>query len=150
MKYTVFLLASLSLILSACATSGSVAPAASEMNRVAALVVSKYPGKQVLIATIEPARNYLSNKMALAAIKAGAETKDSQALKNLLLNRNVEQVVVVTGVDDALSAATLERALLDGKGRIQGAKVVFVGSGEYTDSLRQVAAEAGVHIEFLH
>jgi len=45
MKYSVCLLSALSLILAGCATSGSGAPATSEMNRVAALVVSKYPGK---------------------------------------------------------------------------------------------------------
>jgi hypothetical protein len=148
-KYSFRLLTALSLILPACASSGSGASTEREMNRVAALVVTKYPGKQVLIAKIEPARDYLSNKMALAAIKAGAETNDSQAIKDLLANRNVERIIVVTGVDDALSAATLERALLDGRGRVQGGRVVFVGSPEYTDRLRQVAAESGVQIEFL-
>jgi hypothetical protein len=150
MKYSACLLSALSLILAGCATSGSGAPATSEMNRVAAQVVSKYPGKQVLITAIEPAQNYLSNKMALAAIKLGAETNDSQAIKNLLANRKIEQVIVVTGVDDGLSAAILERALLDGKGHIQGGRVVFVGSGEYTEGLRQAADEAGVHIDFFH
>ena len=147
-KYSLRLLTILPLILAACASPGSGASTERELNRVAALAYAKYPGKKVLMLTIKPAGNYISNQMALVAIKAGAEVNDSQAIKEVLASRNVEQVLVVTGADDALNAAILERALLDGRGRVQGGRVAFVGSPEYTDSLRQVAAESGVQIDF--
>ena len=94
------------------------------------------------------AMGLVADQMALVAIKAGAESSDSAAIKEVLASRNVEQVLVVTGANDALNAAILERALLDGKGRIQGGRVAFVGSPEYTDSLRRVAEESGVQIDF--
>ena len=147
-KYSFGFLAFLPLILAACASTGSGPSTERELDRVAAMAYAKYPGKKVLMLAIQPTRNFVSDQMALVAIKAGAESSDSAAIKEVLASRNVEQVLVVTGEDDALNAAILERALLDGKGRIQGGRVAFVGSLEYTDSLRQVAAESGVQIDF--
>ena len=93
MKYSFGFLAFLPLILAACASTGSGPSTERELDRVAAMAYAKYPGKKVLMLAIQPTRNFVSDQMALVAIKAGAESSDSAAIKEVLASRNVEQVL---------------------------------------------------------
>jgi hypothetical protein len=126
------------LLLAACATT-------SVNSRIGALA-KKYP--DVLIVEVQSSSNLISNKLILASIKAGANTTTSDAIVNLLSKKTVNPIAVV-GEDDSLSAATLERALEAGKGKISGSRVVFVGNPEYKNSLAKAANNSGVSFDFI-
>lgn len=143
MKYRLGLILLFTFFLSACATTGSND---GQQKRFAA-ITSKYPESTIVI--VEDAGNFISTKIMLASIKSGFSSKTSDKILNLLSNSNSKLVVAVTGEDDSLTSATLERAMLDGKGKISGSKAVFVGSLEYKDQLSKIATESGVQLEFI-
>jgi len=133
----------ISLFLTACATTGG----GNDQQQRFAAIASKYPESTIVV--VEGAGNMISTKMVLASLKAGAGSTTSDAILKLLSNRSSKFPVAVTGADDSLTAATLERAMLDGKGKISGSKAVFVGSLEYREQLSKVASESGVQLEFV-
>jgi len=143
MKHRVGLILLLSLFLAACATTGD----GNVQQKRFAAIAGKYPESFVVV--VEGAGNYVATKMAIAATKAGANSTTSDAILQLLSNRSAKLVVAVTGEDDSLTAATLERAMLDGKGKISGSMSVFVGSLEYKEKLSKIASESGVQLEFI-
>jgi hypothetical protein len=132
-----------SFLLSACATTGGN----NDQQKRFAAIASKYP--ESVIVVVEGAGTFISTKIMIASIKSGVSSTTSDAILKLLSNRSSKLVVAVTGEDDSLTSATLERAILDGKGKISGSKAVFVGSLEYKEQLSKIASESGVQLEFI-
>lgn len=133
----------LSLFLLACATTSSTSK-----KDINTLIGSKYPNGAFIV-DVESANNLISTKIMLASIKAGNSSSTSQAILKLLSNKNSTKPVVVTGADSNLAAATLERALVDGKGKVSGSKVVFMGPLDLKDSLSKAANDSGVLLDFV-
>lgn len=144
MKHNFYLAMLLSLFLSACAATGG----SSDQKKRFSSIGNKYPNAAIVV--VESAGNFLSNKILLASIKAGTSTTTSDAILKLLLNENSKFIVAIMGDDESLSAATLERAMLDGKGKVSGSKAVFVGGSEYKEQLSKAAAESGVDLDFIN
>lgn len=143
--------------------------ACSTVKERVALAAPKYP--DAVVVEVKSANGFIANGLLILAIKAGSDSVDSKNILQLLRMKNPAHpiivngksdglttsiagiasgnAVIVTGDSDALTAATLNRALVDGKGSINGSKVVFVGSKDYQEDLSASAAAAGVTIEFL-
>ena len=106
----------------------------------------KYPN--VIVIEVPDTNNPISSTLALAAIKSGVDSNTSKSIVDVL-SKKPSNPVVVMGKNDSLSAATLERALVSGKDKVSGSKVIFVGSADYTDSLTKAANASGVQLEVL-
>lgn len=85
----------------------------------------------------------VANGMAVSSLKLGQASKASQGLTQMLAASKAASVAVV-GPSDALTVATIEAAIKDLKGRPTTTKVLFAGSRDHVEHLRQVAQQAKV------
>ncbi|MFG1495346.1 hypothetical protein ABMA57_01850 [Saccharospirillum sp. HFRX-1] len=110
------------------------------------MIESSY-GKKY-IAEIPSAGNNVSDSLLATSLKMGPTVPSDNLLAHL---QQVEPGIptIVTSDSDVLAAATLERALKDGEGSIDGKKVVFVGGAQFQENLIEAANQANIELEFL-
>lgn len=89
----------------------------------------------------------ISDSLLVATIKL-ASSKPSDNLLAYMQSISASDPIVVFSDSDAVSSATLERAMKDGVGTIDGKLVYFLGAEKYWESLTDVAEEAGVDLRF--
>ena len=143
MKHRLGLVLLITMLLSACAATGGKG----DRDHRLAAVGNTHPERAIVY--VEGAGNFVTNKVMVGSLKSGTRSSQSQSILKLLQLKNPALAVVVTGADDGLSAATLERAMINGQGQIAGSKVVFVGSLQYKEALTQLASTSGVQFEFI-
>ncbi|KAF1021546.1 MAG: hypothetical protein GAK30_01765 [Paracidovorax wautersii] len=96
-----------------------------------------------IVMGVPSAGSMLANGMAVSSLKLGQASKASQGLTQMLAGAKTASVAVV-GPSDALTAATIEAAIKDLKGRPTTTQVLFAGSRDHVEHLRQVAQQARV------
>jgi hypothetical protein len=143
-------LLAVSLLVTSCATSndGAYSPQVSEQQKRIAALQKRFPSRNYIIVYVEKPNNFISNRMSLSILKLGGSSANSDAIVKELSKQN-SQFIAITGDDDSLSSATLERALYDGKGKISGKSVGYIGGNENLDALNKIAEEAGVSIDYI-
>ena len=98
--------------------------------------------------TIDNAANPISNAMVIGLLNVGTGSRDSEQLIKQMSKPDFS--LAVFGDGDSLAAATLARALADGKEKISpSSSVYFVGAKAYEDTLKAAASEAGVKLAFV-
>lgn len=98
---------------------------------------------------IPAADNFISNKLVVASLKSGTDTKVSQGISGMLLQQAPLQLAI-TSDNDGVGAATLERALLNLKGRaVASHQLAFIGGKKYQDSLTKTAADVGLKLVYV-
>lgn len=135
-----------SFLLSACVTTGGTYQ--TEPQRRAAAVAAKYPQQEINLLYIEAPKSFIATKLMIASLKSGVSSSDVDAIIAALLNKN-GGLLAVTGDDESLTSATLERALIAGGAKLSGARAVYIGESERQNTLGSAAAVAGVKIEFV-
>lgn len=126
-----------------CAASLGNACAADIGARAAALLKAS-PDKQFSIMHIPSASGYVSNKLMIAALKSGTESKAVLHIVEML-QRPAPVDLAVTSDNDEIGAATLERAFASLKGKtVTPQQVAYIGSKERGETLSAKAAEIGV------
>ncbi|MBV8048151.1 MAG: hypothetical protein JO171_13405 [Paludibacterium sp.] len=136
----------LMISLALCVSMPVLAANASLDAKVAA-VRNLHPGLSFDRIDVPTAGNMIADMMMLATIKSGAGSTASQAIIDEMTQGG--QPLVVMGEKDNLAEATLERALQDGKDKLQGKSVTLVGAEEYREPLQKAAQSAGVNLEFV-
>lgn len=135
-----------SFLLSACVTTGGTYQ--SEPQRRSAAVAAKYPQQEINLLYIEAPKSFIATKLMIASLKSGVNSSDVDAIIAALLNKN-GGLLAVTGDDDSLASATLERALIAGGAKLSGKRVVYVGESEHQSTLTNAAVLAGMKVEFI-
>jgi len=98
---------------------------------------------------VPAARNFISNKITVASLKAGGESLSTEAITKVLQQSSPVKLAIASE-SDAVAAATLERAFLGLKGKIQVAhEVAFIGDKEYEETLVNKAADIGIKLIFV-
>lgn len=101
------------------------------------------------IMEIPGAGNFLSNRLAVAALRAGTDNVASQKIAQLLLQQAPTRLVI-TGEDDAIGAATLERAFANLKGKsLASHQLIFIGAKEDEEPLSKAAADLGLTLVYV-
>jgi len=107
---------------------------------------AQLPNQEFNFMYVPSADSYFSNKMMVGMLKSGTVTSAAQEII-ALLSSGVKQLAVGSK-NEQVAAATLERALIQLKGKQLDAKVAYIGGEEYRHALLQAAAAAGVTLEF--
>lgn len=148
-RFRFFAVTLLSLWLGACATDPPEPPhpEVKDMEMRAATYRQQRPNdpRHEMIYVL-PGRNYNDNGMLVASLRSGLSSEDSELIVQLL-SRVDTPMPVVTGGDDAVTAATVERALRDARSKIlPGKKMVFVGHPEQYPRLKSLADDIGLEL----
>lgn len=146
MKSALFIITFSALFLAACATPDkhktSIQP-----QRIIEAVNSKYPAERINLIYIGSPEGCLAPKLAVKEVEKGIDAGKVTAIEAALMIKT--STVIISGINDALNAATLSKALTNNKQKIAGAKVIYVGGNKSHNSLSQLASEANVSIEFM-
>jgi hypothetical protein len=104
-------------------------------------------GLQILV--VPDAGGALANQFTVASLKGGNDSLASWRIAQLLLEASPIQLAPICE-DDALGAATLERALAKVRGKtLAPHQLVFVGAKEYEASLTALAADMGLKLVYV-
>lgn len=135
------------LVLTGCATSSTTPGGAPNTEEARQAAIAEQYGQVFILMTED--LNSVTNRMFLGMLKAG-NTRTSTMLTQSFINPPKAGVpFAISGTDEAIAAATLERSLKDGKGEIDGIHVIFMGDQQYWENLETLAQEANVTIDFL-
>ncbi|MFZ4288524.1 hypothetical protein [Variovorax sp. HJSM1_2] len=137
------------VLLACAAASSSVAVFADPLSdRMAALMkVASAPNYQAM--EVPSAGSFIADQITLMSLAAGADSVVSDQLVEVLSKPEPVQLAV-TGEDDAIAAATLERALTKVRGRPLAAhQLAYIGSKEFEEPLTKTAVEAGIKLLFV-
>ncbi|MGN6388912.1 MAG: hypothetical protein ACTHL1_05325, partial [Burkholderiaceae bacterium] len=85
----------------------------------------------------------ISNAMIVAALKSGSDSEAVNALVEALRHSG-KTALAVYGESDAVTAATVERAMKRLQGFTPAGKLIFVGAKSYAENLRVEAEALGV------
>lgn len=133
------------MLMSVCVASS----AADGMEQRAAALWKAAPNKEFTMMVVPTAGNFISNKMIVTSLKAGTDSQSSQQIATILQRPSPVQLAV-TGENDAVAEATLERALTSLKGKsLPAHEVAFIGDKEYEESLSNKAAEVGIKLIYV-
>jgi PBP1b-binding outer membrane lipoprotein LpoB len=133
------------LFLTACATdkhNTSIQP-----QKIIEAVNNKYPAERINLIYIGSPEGYLGPKFAVKEVEKGVDAGKVTAIEAALMINT--STVIISGINDALNAATLSKALTNDKQKIAGAKVIYVGGNGNHENLSKLASEADVSIEFM-
>jgi PBP1b-binding outer membrane lipoprotein LpoB len=146
MKSTVFAVLFSAMYLTSCATSDkhdtSIQP-----QKIIEAVNSKYPAERINLIYIGSPESFIAPKLAVKEVEKGVDAGKVTAIEAALMINT--STVIISGINDALNAATLSKALTNDKQKIAGGKVIYVGGDESHANLSKLASEAGVSIEFM-
>ncbi|PTY37846.1 hypothetical protein BGP77_15345 [Saccharospirillum sp. MSK14-1] len=129
------------LLLSGCATVGGMDRREADIKEIRSMYETIY------IFEVPNTDTVISDTLLVATIKL-ASSKPSDDLLVYMQSISASDPIVVYSDSDAVAAATLERAMKDGIGTIDGKLVYFLGAEKYWESLTDVAKEAGVNLRF--
>jgi hypothetical protein len=117
-------------------------------DRMAALIkVAPSPSYQAM--TVASAGSFIADQITLMSLAAGGDSVVSDQLVEVLSRPEPVQLAVM-GEDDAIAAATLERALTKLRGRaLAPHQLAYIGSKEFEELLTKTAEEAGVKLLFV-
>ncbi len=110
-------------------------------------VTAKYPSDKNTLVFIEAPEGFVAPRLANCAVEKGVDNADVVAINSALALKTT--TVVIAGDDESLTATTLVQALKTGKDKINGSKVIVVGSKETQKTLADLAAASGVALEFM-
>jgi hypothetical protein len=101
-------------------------------------------GKEFVMMDVHCASNFISNKLMVAALKGGTESTDAQKI-TAMLQRPEPAGLAISGENDSVAAATLERALdmLQGK-TLTPQEVIYIGARQSGEALSAKAATLGL------
>jgi hypothetical protein len=146
MKSTLLAITFSALFLAACATpdkhNTSIQP-----QKIIEAVNSKYPAERINLIYIGSPEGYVGPKLAVKEVEKGVDAGKVTAIEAALMINT--STVIISGINDALNAETLSKALTNDKQKIAGSKIIYVGGNESHDNLSKLASEAGVSIEFM-
>jgi hypothetical protein len=127
-----------------------VASASAEgIEQRAAALMKAMPNKEFTVMVVPTAGNFISNKIIVASLKAGTDSQSSQQISTVLQRSSPVQLAV-TGENDAVAEATLEKALSNLKGKsLPPHEVAFIGDKEYEEALTNKAAEVGIKLIYI-
>lgn len=107
------------------------------------------PSPNYVAMTVPSAGSFIADQITLMSLTAGADSVTSDQLVEVLSKPEPVQLAV-TGEDDAIAAATLERALTKVRGRPLAAhQLAYIGSKDFEEPLTKTAEEAGVKLLFV-
>jgi hypothetical protein len=110
-------------------------------------VSTKYPADKNTLVFIEAPQGFVAPSLANCAVEKGIDNADVVAISSALALKT--STVIVAGEDESLTATTLAQALKTDKDKINGSKVIVVGSKETQKTLADLAAASGVTLEFM-
>ncbi len=132
------------LALSACTSDRQT----SEAERKVAALQIRYPHYNFVIVQSDNS-NAMADAVLVGTLRSGVASANARQIGDQLRSPQAPYVAVL-GDGDTMAAATLERALADGKDKIPaGRSVMFVGDRKYEPPLKAAAAHAGVTLEFV-
>ncbi len=138
------------LTLSACSSFGSKTHNRADYNpqKILQAVSDKYPAEKVDLIYIGAPVGFIAPRETNNEVSSGVDTaKVIDIITALTVNTSR---VVITGTDDTLTAATLQRALTSADSKISGGNLIYVGGNKaQTENLSKLAETAGVNIEFM-
>jgi glycerol-3-phosphate dehydrogenase len=122
---------------------------AGEITQKAAALLKAAPDKEFTMMVVPTAGNFISNKIIVTSLKAGTESQSSQQISTILQRPSPVQLAI-TGENDAVAEATLEKALSSLKGKpLPPHEVAFIGDKEYEEALSNKAAEVGIKLIYV-
>ena len=131
----------------ACIATGSAA--AGDLDQRIAALMKAAPNKNYKVMVIPSAGSFISNKIIVASLKAGTDSQSSEYIAGVLSGQNIVRLAV-TSENDAVGAATLERAFSSLKAKPSVShEITFVGEKEYEEELVAKASEAGIKLLFV-
>lgn len=131
------------------ATNFSVAVFADPLSDRMAALMKVAPSLNYVSMSVPSAGSFIADQITLMSLAAGADSVVSDQLVEVLSKPEPVQLAV-TGEDDAIAAATLERALTKVRGRPLAAhQLAYVGGKEFQETLTKTAEEAGVKLLFV-
>lgn len=146
MKSVGFVTLALGLLLTACTTphkhNTGIQP-----QKIIEAVNNKYPAERINLIYIGSPEGYLTPNFAVKEVEKGIDAGKVTAIEAALMINT--STVIISGINDALNAATLTRALTNDKQKIAGAKIIYVGGNGSHVNLSKLAAEVGITIEFM-
>ena len=138
------LLATALLALSACATNKT----ATLPQNILAAAQEKAPNEQLDIVYIPAPPGFIAPRLVKNEV---VDKVDSAKVVDLITTLTVKSLTaLVIGNNDAITAATVSRALVEGKEKIAGSKMIYVGGGDELPNLSKLASNANVSIEFMN
>ena len=117
-------------------------------DRMAALLkVAQTPTYRAM--EVPSTGSFVADQITLMSLTAGTDSAASEQLVEVLSRPEPVQLAVM-GEDDAIAAATLERALTKVRGRPLAAhQLAYIGGKEFQEPLTKTAEEAGVKLLFI-
>ena len=123
--------------------------AADGIDKKFAALFKAFPDSKFTMMVIPVSGSFISNKIIVASLKAGTDSKPSQEIASIL-QAAVPTQLAVSGDNDAVAAATLQRALSSLKGKsLPPHELAFIGDKEYEPALSSAAAEVGIKLTYI-
>ena len=139
-------LTTLLLAVSGCATNNT--SNASTPQKILEAAQQKAPNEAMHIVYIPAPSGFIAPRLAKNEV---VDKVDSAKVVDLITVMTVKtSTALVIGNQDDMTAATVSRALAEGKEKIAGAKMIYVGGGEELPALSKLASNANVSIEFMN
>jgi hypothetical protein len=110
-------------------------------------VSAKYPSEKNTLIFIDAPEGYIAPHQAVWEVEKDVDAGDVTAIISSLALKT--STVIIAGEDDALTNATLTKALTKGIDKINGAKAIVVGNKENQKNLADLASASGVTLEFI-
>ena len=142
--FNLFLLSAI-FLLAGCVSdkhAGTVFP-----QKIYESVNEKYPSERSTLIFIDAPLGYIAPHQAVWEVEKNVDTGDVTAIISSLALKT--STVIIAGEDDALTTATLSKALSKGIDKINGAKAIVVGNKENQKNLADLASISGVTLEFI-
>jgi hypothetical protein len=110
-------------------------------------VNAKYPSERNTLIFIDAPLGYIAPHQAVWEVEKDVDAGDVTAIISSLALKS--STVIIAGEDEALTNATLTKAIFKGKDKINGAKAIVVGNKENQKTLAELASASGVTLEFI-
>lgn len=116
-------------------------------QKVFEAVSTKYPSERNTLIYIDAPEGYIAPHQAVWEVEKDVDAGDVTAIISSLALKT--STVIIAGEDDALTNATLTKALTKGIDKINGAKAIVIGNQENQKNLADLASASGVTLEFI-
>ena len=116
-------------------------------QKIVSAVSAKYPNEKNTLMFVDAPEGFIAPRFATTSVADSINTGRVAAIVSSLALKT--STVIVAGENEALTAATLERALFAGREKIAGSKVIVIGSQETQKALTVAAAASNVSLEFM-
>ena len=144
-KVNVAFISLLALSLVACMTDKHAM--VNNPQKIFSAVSAAHPGEKNTLVYIGASDGWAATHHAESAVEDNVNNGKVVAIVSALALKTT--TVIVAGEDESLTAATLTKVLTSDKSKINGSKLVIVGSQESQKTLADLAAASGVTLEFI-